>query len=265
MFATWVGIDAKTNENVVVIGEGRAAIRVRTFLRRPASDRWNVDAVKAMQASPRVPNPENLRQAEVMLECLTKKIEVEGDGSKIQEEVRRFQEFKFRELKITKGILEKFGFSDNCKGCEAAASGTDGRRHTDDCRQRLEQLIRDDEVLRVRLDMRDVRLNRDAECEKHKRPELVGKAEAAGGKVAEDLLVNEDNIVDAGTFEEETSDANREDADKERDEGKRKMDSGERRSGTKITSGDDCSCWRLKRSSWTSFLKGASTVRLDTI
>ena len=81
--------------------------------------------------------------------------------------------------------------------------------------------------------MRDVRLNRDAECEKHKRPEelkvdeLMGEAEGAGGKVAEDLLVNEDNIVDAGTFEEETSDANREVADKERDEGKRKMDSGE--------------------------------------
>ena len=55
--------------------------------------------------------------------------------------VRWFQEFKFREFKITKGILEKFGFSDNCKGCEAAASGTDARRHTDECRQRLEQLI----------------------------------------------------------------------------------------------------------------------------
>ena len=39
--------------------------------------------------------------------------------------------------------------------------GQDARRHTDDCRQRLEQLIRDDEVLRVSLDMRDVRLNRD--------------------------------------------------------------------------------------------------------
>ena len=101
MFATWFGIDAKTNEHVVVIGEGRAAILVRTVLRRPASDRWNVDAVKAMQESPGVPNPENLRQAKVMPERLTKKIEVEGDGSKIQEQVRRFQEFKFREFKIT--------------------------------------------------------------------------------------------------------------------------------------------------------------------
>ena len=103
--------------------------------------------------------------------------------------------------------------------------GTDARRHTDDCRQRLEQLIRDDEVLKVRLDMRDVRLNRDAECEKV--DDLMEEAEAAGGKVAEDLLVNEDDIVDAETFEEETSDANREDADKERDEGRRKIDSGE--------------------------------------
>ena len=122
----------------------------------------------------------------------------------------------------------------------------------------------------MRLDLRDVRLHLDAECEKHKRPEelkvdeRMGEAEGAGGKVAGDLLVNEDNIVDAETFEEETSDANREDADKERDEGKRKMDSGERRR-TRITSFDDCSCWRLKRNSWTSFLKGASTVRPDTI
>ena len=94
---------------------------------------------------------------------------MEGDGSKIQEQVRRFQEFKFREFKITNCILEKFGLWDTCKGCEAAASGSDARRHTDDCRQRLEQLIRDDEVLRVRLDMQDVRLNRDAEYEKQKR------------------------------------------------------------------------------------------------
>ena len=226
-----------------------------------------MDAVKAMQASPRVPNPENLHQAKVMPERLTKKTEVEGDGSKIQEQVRRFQEFKFREFKITKGILEKFGFSDICKDCEAASSGTDAKRHADDCRQRLEQLIRDDEVLRVRLDMRDVRLNRDSECEKHKRPEelkvdeQMGEAEAAGGQVAEDLLENEDHIVDAETFEVETSDANREDADKEHDEGKGKMDSGEE-NRTRITSSDDFSCWRLKRNSWTSFLKGASPSSL---
>ena len=57
--------------------------------------------------------------------------------------------------------------------------------------------------------------------------ELLLEAEVAGGRVAEDSLVNEDNIVDAETLKEETPDACREDAHKERDEGKRKMDSGE--------------------------------------
>ena len=85
-----VGIHAETNEHVV-IGEGGVAIRGRTVLGRPASGRWNVDAVEALQVSLLVPNPENLRQAKGMPESLTKKIEVEGDDSKIQEQVRRFQ------------------------------------------------------------------------------------------------------------------------------------------------------------------------------
>ena len=127
--------------------------------------------MKAMQASPQVPNPEKLRQAKVMSESLMKKIEVEGDGSKIEEQVSKFQEFKFREFRITKGTIEKFGHSDNCQGCEAAASGTDAMRHIDDCRQRMEQLILDD-VLGVRLVTRHASPNRDAECEKHKRPRI---------------------------------------------------------------------------------------------
>ena len=161
------------------------------------SDGWNVGAVKAMQASPRVPNPENLRQANVMPECLTKKIEVARDDSKIHEQVRRFEELKFREFKITKGILGGFGLSDNCKCCEAAASGTHARRHTGDCRQRLEELIRDNGVLKIRLDLRDVRHNRDRQVRKTQVPRRIeggsadGEAEAAGGKAVEDLLVNE--------------------------------------------------------------------------
>ena len=39
VFATWVGIDAETNEHVVVIGEGGAAIRVRTVKRRERKER----------------------------------------------------------------------------------------------------------------------------------------------------------------------------------------------------------------------------------
>ena len=66
---------------------------------------------------PRAPTPKNQRQANVVSQRLTKKIEIQGDGSKIQEQACRYQEFKFREFKINKGILCKFGFSDICKDC----------------------------------------------------------------------------------------------------------------------------------------------------
>ena len=38
MFATWIGIDPKTNEHIVALADGGAAIRVRTVLRK----RWRI-------------------------------------------------------------------------------------------------------------------------------------------------------------------------------------------------------------------------------
>ena len=55
----------------------------------------------------------------------------------------------------------------------------------------------------MRLDLHDVRLSRDAESEKYKRPEelkvdeLMVEPEAVGGKVAEHLLVNVDSVTKA--------------------------------------------------------------------
>ena len=204
VFATWVGIDPKTNEHVVVVSEGGAAIRVRTVLRRSVGDRWNVDAIKTIRASPRMPNPKDESQTWVMPERLTRKIEVGEDGSSIPEQANQHREFKFREFKITKGILEKFGFSDNCKGCEAAALGKDARRHSDDCRARIEKQIREDEVLKVRLDMRDIRLNKDDKeqdglgKEQVDIEKMIGEEESVGDAVVKELIVNEDNVVSSG-------------------------------------------------------------------
>ena len=46
-----------------------------------------------------------------MPERLTKKIEVEENGSKIQAHEGHMREFKFREIRITKGLVDKFGYS----------------------------------------------------------------------------------------------------------------------------------------------------------
>ena len=64
---------------------------------------------------------------------------------------------KAGEFNITYGVLGKFDSSDNWKSCEAAAFGADAKKHADECPSRLQTLIREDDVLKARLDLRDVR------------------------------------------------------------------------------------------------------------
>ena len=81
----------------------------------------------------------------------------------------RFAGFKsssFASSNSPKAFLKSSVYLTIAKVVKAAASGTGARRHTGDCQQRLEQWIHDDEVLRVRLDLCHVGLNRDAGCEK---------------------------------------------------------------------------------------------------
>ena len=60
-FATWVGIDVRTNEHVVVLGDEGSATRVQdgTSDVQPAIG-GNHEAIKAIKATPRTPEPEEL-------------------------------------------------------------------------------------------------------------------------------------------------------------------------------------------------------------
>ena len=130
-FATWVGIDVRTNEHVVVLGDGGAPIRVRTVLRRAASDRWNPEAIKAIKATPRTPNPKNCDRASTHVDMDLrgrKKIEINEDGANVAMDYGKDKRARVREFRIMKGILEKFGFSPHCKGCDATVFGTGARK-----------------------------------------------------------------------------------------------------------------------------------------
>ena len=206
VFATWVGIDTRTNEHVVVLGDGGAAIRVRTVLRRATSDRWNPEAIKAIRATPRTPNPENPDQerAHPERDTRTRKIEINEEGADIPMDYGNHKPAKAREFKITKGILDKFGLTARCKGCEATIIGAGARMHSDECRRRLEEAIKNDDILKVRLDMRDIRFGlkedaaeeekNDADIDAEKIDVEMKTDEAV---VAGELLQDKGNIIDA--------------------------------------------------------------------
>ena len=60
---TWLGIYERTGEHLVATRRGEV-IRVRTIHRLPKADQWNPEAVLAVAALPRKPNPESGRMSQ---------------------------------------------------------------------------------------------------------------------------------------------------------------------------------------------------------
>ena len=50
-----------------------------------------------------------------------------------------------RRAGITRRMIEKYGYSDNCVGCRASRTGKTNRLHSEDCRRRMEGRVKEDE------------------------------------------------------------------------------------------------------------------------
>ena len=86
---------------------GGPAIRVRTVIRRPESERWCAKAIEDIRARPRTPNPKDESQKEVEPESRTEGVKLEGEsGVGIKEaEVLEEPEKVNRDFKITRQLL----------------------------------------------------------------------------------------------------------------------------------------------------------------
>ena len=84
----------------------------------------------------------------------------EMDGEAIVPEVETEEmETSRRDFRITKQVIDKYGHTLGCKGCDAHRQGK-CRDHSKVCRKRIaDQMIADD-VLRSRISSRNTRLER---------------------------------------------------------------------------------------------------------
>ena len=160
--ATWVGYTGKSAEHIVVLPDGGPAIKVRTVRSRPASERWNGEAVKQIRATPDAPNPRDLTQTDPRSERETKGLDFGARGGQDLPRQRvQVQPDLKREFRITERLLMEYGFTAGCQGCEAKLMGQANRLHSHECRARLEEAMRaagpDEEVL----ERRDARLRRN--------------------------------------------------------------------------------------------------------
>ena len=161
--AVWVGIAKRSNEHIVVLEGGGPAIRCRTVKRRPLGNRWQAAKIEEIAATPRKPNPDDATRQNVEHTRPTRSTEVDHAEELDRPVTAEPKEPLRRNFKITRRILEKYGYSSDCAGCDAVLAGRKAREHTAHCREMLEAAMRDDPDDCHGISERDARFQRQDE------------------------------------------------------------------------------------------------------
>ena len=157
--ATWVGYNARSNEHVVILQKGGPAIKVRTVKPKMQGDRWCADAIAEIAATPDAPNPHDDSQRDLRSERHTRGLDFSARGGrKLPEQRAQHEPGLKRNFRIGERLLDKFGPSVGCKACNAKVQGAETRAaHSEECRARIEQAMREDEIEKDIISKRDAR------------------------------------------------------------------------------------------------------------
>ena len=166
--AIWVGQIARTGEHIVVKPNGDA-VKCRTIRRVPIEERWRVEDVLKITATPRRPAPSQADEGDIKAKLADEEASAEKEQpSRRKEDVKRkhdeaadedtganlqapqardTHEEAFRRFKITDTMLTKYGYTDQCDACMRKERGSliQGR-HSESCRKRIQDLLMNDET-----------------------------------------------------------------------------------------------------------------------
>lgn len=210
VLGTWVGTYEPTCENIVVTEMG-VAIRTRTIFRRPASKRWNAEAIMKLKSIPLKFDPNKVDAKIPVLKEVNNDVEddhsegesvsnalpsgmrgrvdtvggemgTHGDQVSINEGITSIP--MRRRFKIIKEFLEQLGHIAKCKGCEASLRGFDRREHFHECRQRLAESMEKTEKGRKALEREKVRLSVNQDKEEEEDAEVADEDDVIDQSIA---------------------------------------------------------------------------------
>ena len=188
----FVGQIARTGEQLIAKQSGDV-VRCRTIRRVPFEKRWDPEMVLNIMGVPRLPAPSQ-RDPDVVRATLadeddssrasrwraSRREEVaerrrasaaESGADIVQPEARAPREHDLRRLRITDTLLGKYGYTDDCAGCQHKVAGRVGHRpHSQACRERLYGQMMLDEQDKEKLIAEDVKMQ--------VRQELTGASKA---------------------------------------------------------------------------------------
>ena len=160
---TWVGMTDRSHESILITRQGKA-VRVRTIKRTPIEERWSAEEIKKIVATPRNPVPgekveePEARHAGEQAQEAPEEAGAEEAPKQERDEPRlprpMMREGEAKEMRITKRMLEQFGYSTempwnmDCLGCTHSRLGLDHRAHSSACRERIYKAMAESESIK---------------------------------------------------------------------------------------------------------------------
>ena len=145
----YLGVKGTTGE--IIVGTTKGIWRTRTLQRRPIEDRWSADAMAMVGGVPWRTSEEDPKMDGEKLET----IELPKMDPQVIEDTRSFVDAEPRTFGIKRSDFEHHGYTRGCAGCKAILRGTARQKHSDGCRRRMEDAMRDDDRVRRAKTRRD--------------------------------------------------------------------------------------------------------------
>ena len=141
----WLGHARDSNETVVGTAEG--AYRAYAIKRMSEEERWESELIRSLQGTPQQPDPKR----KGIIVPISFRFEAKAAEVQVQP-VKENDEPASRRRGITQADLDKYGLTPGCPGRLAKQRGEIAKRgHSDACRRRIEDMMKDDVDDRKRL------------------------------------------------------------------------------------------------------------------
>ena len=139
----WLGHARGRNETLVGTRDG--VVRAWAVKRKPAEERWNDAQIREMQGTPARPNP-SMPGTDIPVHIHIPVEAVPGEPPP-----QRQEQEQTRRTYLKKEDFETHGYSEGCEGCRRLRTGgMTAKGHTEECRNRMEELLKQDDNPRWR-------------------------------------------------------------------------------------------------------------------
>ena len=175
----FLGIKGRTGE--LVVGDARGVWKTRTVQRRPYEERWRAASAAMIVGVPWRTSAEDEKQDGEQLEIIQVP---EGGGGSAGGAMRGVESGPVpRRGKILRSDLQVHGYTAGCEGCKAALAGRPARAHSEACRKRMEEALRDEPRMREAQERQNEFISKAIEKQEEERKNKAAAEEPPRGAV----------------------------------------------------------------------------------